>query len=76
MSMADQLFATLDPTLRRLQIQDVGTAILADTVGFVRQLPHDLVSAFKSTLQETVKPVCYCTSLMQQTLERSKILKR
>ena len=48
-------FATLDPTLRRLQIQDVGTAILADTVGFVRQLPHDLVSAFKSTLQETVE---------------------
>ena len=52
---ADQLFATLDPTLRRLQIQDVGTAILADTVGFVRDLPHDLVSAFKSTLQETVE---------------------
>ena len=52
---ADHLFATLDPTLRRLQIQDVGTAILADTVGFVRQLPHDLVSAFKSTLQETVE---------------------
>lgn len=52
---ADQLFATLDPTLRRLQIQDVGTVILADTVGFVRQLPHDLVSAFKSTLQETVE---------------------
>lgn len=52
---ADQLFATLDPTLRRLQIQDIGTAILADTVGFVRQLPHDLVSAFKSTLQETVE---------------------
>lgn len=52
---ADQLFATLDPTLRRLQIQDVGTTILADTVGFVRQLPHNLVSAFKSTLQETVE---------------------
>ncbi|OOF64913.1 ribosome rescue GTPase HflX [Rodentibacter sp. Ppn85] len=52
---ADQLFATLDPTLRRLYIQDVGTTILADTVGFVRQLPHDLVSAFKSTLQETVE---------------------
>lgn len=52
---ADQLFATLDPTLRRLHIQDVGTTILADTVGFVRQLPHDLVSAFKSTLQETVE---------------------
>lgn len=49
---ADQLFATLDPTLRRLSIQDVGTTILADTVGFIRDLPHDLVSAFKSTLQE------------------------
>lgn len=52
---ADQLFATLDPTLRRIHIQDVGTAILADTVGFIRFLPHDLVSAFKSTLQETVE---------------------
>ncbi|WP_044470660.1 ribosome rescue GTPase HflX [Mannheimia massilioguelmaensis] len=52
---ADQLFATLDPTLRRLQIQDVGTTILADTVGFIRDLPHDLISAFKSTLQETTE---------------------
>lgn len=52
---ADQLFATLDPTLRRIQIQDVGTAVLADTVGFIRFLPHDLVSAFKSTLQETTE---------------------
>ncbi|ABR74354.1 small GTP-binding protein [Actinobacillus succinogenes 130Z] len=52
---ADQLFATLDPTLRRLSVQDVGTAILADTVGFIRDLPHDLVSAFKSTLQETTE---------------------
>ncbi len=50
-----KLFATLDPTLRRLQIQDVGTTILADTVGFIRHLPHDLVSAFKSTLQETTE---------------------
>ena len=52
---ADQLFATLDPTLRRLQIQNVGATILADTVGFIRQLPHDLVSAFKSTLLETTE---------------------
>lgn len=52
---ADQLFATLDPTLRRIQIQDVGTCVLADTVGFIRELPHDLVSAFKSTLQETTE---------------------
>ncbi|ASA55498.1 ribosome rescue GTPase HflX [Vibrio gazogenes] len=50
---ADQLFATLDPTLRRIQLEDVGNAILADTVGFIRHLPHDLVAAFKATLQET-----------------------
>ncbi|MGJ8681897.1 ribosome rescue GTPase HflX [Paraglaciecola sp.] len=50
---ADQLFATLDPTLRKIQLQDVGSAILADTVGFIRHLPHDLIAAFKATLQET-----------------------
>lgn len=50
---ADQLFATLDPTLRRIDIDDVGAIVLADTVGFIRHLPHDLVAAFKATLQET-----------------------
>ncbi len=50
---ADQLFATLDPTLRKIDLMDVGPAILADTVGFIRHLPHDLVAAFKATLQET-----------------------
>jgi GTP-binding protein HflX len=50
---ADQLFATLDPTLRRLELAEVGPVILADTVGFIRDLPHDLVAAFKATLQET-----------------------
>ncbi|KZN66132.1 GTPase HflX [Pseudoalteromonas luteoviolacea CPMOR-1] len=50
---ADQLFATLDPTLRKLEIADVGPVILADTVGFIRHLPHDLVAAFKATLTET-----------------------
>ncbi|MFC3022583.1 ribosome rescue GTPase HflX [Vibrio zhugei] len=50
---ADQLFATLDPTLRKVELADIGTAILADTVGFIRHLPHDLVAAFKATLQET-----------------------
>ncbi|MBA5764617.1 GTPase HflX [Vibrio sp. 404] len=50
---ADQLFATLDPTLRKIELDDVGPAILADTVGFIRHLPHDLVAAFKATLQET-----------------------
>ncbi|MBY4677058.1 ribosome rescue GTPase HflX [Marinobacterium arenosum] len=51
---ADQLFATLDPTLRRIDVADVGSAILADTVGFIRHLPHKLVEAFRATLQETV----------------------
>ena len=50
---ANQLFATLDPTLRRLELDEVGTVIFADTVGFIRHLPHDLVAAFKATLQET-----------------------
>jgi GTP-binding protein HflX len=50
---ADQLFATLDPTLRKIELAEVGHAILADTVGFIRHLPHDLVAAFKATLQET-----------------------
>lgn len=49
---ADQLFATLDPTLRKLDGLSSGPAILADTVGFVRDLPHDLVAAFRSTLSE------------------------
>lgn len=49
---ADQLFATLDPTLRRLEIEDVGPIVMADTVGFIRHLPHKLVEAFQATLQE------------------------
>jgi GTP-binding protein HflX len=51
---ADQLFATLDPTLRRIELPDVGAAILVDTVGFIRHLPHKLVDAFRATLEETV----------------------
>lgn len=49
---ADQLFATLDPTLRRIELPDARYCLLADTVGFVRDLPHELVAAFRSTLQE------------------------
>ncbi len=49
---ADQLFATLDPTLRRLPLPDVGPIVLADTVGFIRHLPHKLVEAFRATLEE------------------------
>ena len=49
---ADQLFATLDPTLRQLPLNNGSEIILADTVGFIRHLPHELVAAFRSTLQE------------------------
>ena len=52
---ADQLFATLDPTLRRLELGANTPAVLADTVGFIRHLPHELVAAFRATLQETVE---------------------
>lgn len=50
---ADQLFATLDPTLRRLELDDLGPVVLADTVGFIRHLPHKLVEAFRATLEES-----------------------
>jgi len=50
---ADQLFATLDPTLRRIDVEDCGAVVLADTVGFIRHLPHKLVEAFRATLEET-----------------------
>jgi GTP-binding protein HflX len=50
--VADQLFATLDPTVRRVKLDGIGEVVLADTVGFVRALPHELVAAFRSTLQE------------------------
>ncbi len=49
----DRLFATLDPTLRRVQLENRGQVICADTVGFIRDLPHELVAAFRATLEET-----------------------
>lgn len=52
---ADQLFATLDPTLRRLDVADVGSVVLADTVGFIRHLPHKLIEAFRATLEEAIQ---------------------
>lgn len=48
----DQLFATLDPTMRRLELPDIGAVIFADTVGFISHLPHKLVEAFRATLEE------------------------
>jgi GTPase len=50
---SSKLFATLDPTLRRIELPDSRSAVLADTVGFVRELPHDLVAAFRATLEES-----------------------
>lgn len=49
---ANQLFATLDTTSRRIYLGDIGNAVLSDTVGFIRELPHQLVAAFKATLEE------------------------
>ncbi len=51
----DQLFATLDPTMRRVQVPGLNDVVLADTVGFVSLLPHSLVEAFKATLEEVVQ---------------------
>ncbi len=53
--IADQLFATLDPTLRTINLPHVGKVIVADTVGFIRELPHNLVDAFRATLEETAQ---------------------
>jgi GTP-binding protein HflX len=49
---ADRLFATLDTTLRKIYVPDAAPMVLSDTVGFIRELPHDLVAAFRSTLTE------------------------
>ncbi|MDP1574572.1 MAG: ribosome rescue GTPase HflX [Coxiellaceae bacterium] len=51
--VANQLFATLDTTCRNITLPKIGEVVLADTVGFVRQLPHELIAAFKATLEET-----------------------
>lgn len=52
---ADQLFATLDTTSRRIWLPEVGDVVLSDTVGFIRDLPHDLVAAFHATLEEVAE---------------------
>ena len=52
---ADRLFATLDTTSRRIYVPEAGTVVLSDTVGFIRDLPHSLVAAFRATLEETVR---------------------
>jgi len=51
---ADQLFATLDTTSRRIYLGEAGSIVVSDTVGFIRELPHQLVAAFRATLEETI----------------------
>jgi len=63
---ADQLFATLDPTMRRLDLPNAGHVILTDTVGFISHLPHSLVEAFHSTLEEVSD-----ASLLLHVVDRS-----
>jgi GTPase len=53
--VADQLFATLDTTSRRMYTEEAGEIVVSDTVGFIRHLPHALVAAFRSTLEETIQ---------------------
>ena len=52
---ANQLFATLDTTTRRLYLPEAGNVVISDTVGFIRHLPHELVAAFRATLEETIE---------------------
>lgn len=54
MLAADQLFATLDTTSRRVYLGEAGNVVISDTVGFIRELPHQLVAAFRATLEETI----------------------
>lgn len=52
--VADQLFATLDPTTRKIELPGLGSVMIIDTVGFIRHLPHALIEAFNATLEETL----------------------
>lgn len=54
MLAADQLFATLDTTSRRIYLGEAGNVVISDTVGFIRELPHQLIAAFRATLEETI----------------------
>ena len=68
---SSKLFATLDPTLRRIELPDSRAAVLADTVGFVRELPHDLVAAFRATLEEARESTLLLHVIDAADVERS-----
>nr|WP_207301271.1 ribosome rescue GTPase HflX [Marichromatium gracile] len=71
---ADQLFATLDPTLRRLELPTGERALLADTVGFVSDLPHELVAAFRSTLEEARNAALLLHVIDAAATQRSRLI--
>ena len=71
---ADQLFATLDPKMRRLQVQNFGPVVLSDTVGFIRDLPHGLVKAFHSTLEEVAAATLLIHVIDSATPERHECM--
>lgn len=80
--VADQLFATLDATTRKVFLPDHGQLVISDTVGFIRDLPHTLVAAFRATLEETVQADLLlhvvdssCPNRDEQIDEVNKVLK-
>jgi GTP-binding protein HflX len=74
--VANQLFATLDPTMRRIELDDVGPTILADTVGFISHLPHKLVEAFHATLEEAANASLLLHIVDAHSEERQTNIKR
>lgn len=73
---ADQLFATLDPTVRRIEVPELGAVTLADTVGFIRHLPHKLVDAFRATLEESANADLLLHMIDAQSPERDEQIKQ
>ena len=73
---ADQLFATLDPTMRRLDIPEQGPVIFADTVGFISHLPHRLIDAFRATLEEAASANVLLHIVDASAVERSVNIER
>ena len=73
---ADQLFATLDPTMRRLELAELGPVIFADTVGFISHLPHRLVDAFRATLEEAASATLLLHIIDAAAEERAINIKR
>ncbi len=68
-SVADRLFVTLDPTMRRIHVPGFGDVVLSDTVGFVRDLPHSLIAAFHSTLEEVTHASCLLLVMDASTID-------